>query len=40
MNRGVILVMLVALSATAFADGEAEYKYREGIMNSAKGHMT
>ncbi len=40
MNRGVILVMLMALSASAFADGEAEYKYREGIMNSAKGHMT
>ena len=34
------MVMLVALSASTWADGEAEYKYREGIMNSAKGHMT
>ena len=40
MKKGWLVVMLAALSASAWADGEAEYKYREGIMKSAGGHMS
>ena len=38
--KGLLLLMGCVFSFSAVADGEAEYKYREGIMNSAKGHIS
>jgi cytochrome c556 len=36
----VFLIMIACFfPMVALADGEAEYKYREGVMNSAKGHI-
>ncbi len=33
------MAVTLPLSTLAVADGEAEFKYREGIMYSARGHM-
>lgn len=38
--KGLLLLMGCVFSFSVVADGEAEYNYREGIMNSAKGHIS
>lgn len=37
MNR--FALMLLFISSTCLADGAAEYKYREGVMEAIEGHM-
>jgi cytochrome c556 len=36
----LIAVVFTALVTPVFADGEAEYKYREGVMKAIGGHMS
>lgn len=38
--RALVMTLALTFAATAMADGEAEYKYREGVMKTAGGHMS
>ena len=35
----IVLLMMMFVSVSAYADGQAEYKYREGVMQAIRGQM-
>lgn len=39
MKYNYLFLSLLLLSSTAYADAEAEIKYRQGVMKSVGGHM-
>jgi len=38
--RILVSLLLITLTGAVYADGEAEFKYRQGIFRSVGGHMT
>ncbi len=40
MRSVTVALMLALFGHGVFADGEAEYKYREGVMRTVGGHMS
>ena len=40
MKSIVVIIVGMLMSSAAVADGEAEYKYREGVMKTVGGHMS